>query len=359
MHGPVTRPARRSFPVALIGRCVLLLALTVLVVMQAPTVLSVLTTAADDALVANAGLLLAALGAAIASMVSFAAVRQRTLRAAGARISLAEATVVTYAAGAVHLTAPAGTVVSTGYAFRRLQRAGVRPAAIAYSLAVSGLACSVTLAAIAAAGFLVNGSAAGWGTILAATVGAAGVAAAALWAVRRPRSVARIAESVLVGTNRLLRRPPESGLISLQATVADLTQVRPSGRDWAVMTSAAAANWLLDLSCLWLCAQAVGVQVSPLALLTCYAVAMAGGGVSPLPGGLGVVDGVLVLGLTGAGAPLSAALGAVLIYRVIANGSVLVGGWTAVATRTARLGLARRAKGRDGADVPAGLPTTA
>lgn len=245
--------------------------------------------------------------------------------------------------------------MSTGYAFRRLQRAGARPAAIAYSLAVSGLVCSVTLAAVAGAGFLVNGSTAGWGAVVAGSAGAAGLAVVAVWAIRRPGSVARFAETLLVLVNRLFRRPPDWGLISLQATVADLTQVRPSGRDWAAMTAAAAANWLLDLGCLWMCAHAVGVPVSPLALLTCYAVAMAGGGVSPLPGGLGVVDGVLVLGLTGAGAPMSAALGAVLLYRVISNGSVLVGGWTAVATRSARLGLARRAESRAGGE-PAARP---
>lgn len=337
-----TRPAVRRFRPGLVGRCGLLIVLAVVMVLQAPAVLSVLVTAIDEALVANAGWLLAALTAAVASMVAFAVVRQRTLRVAGAPISLAEATAVSYAAGAVHLTAPAGTVVSTGYAFRRLQRSGVRPAAIAYSLAVSGLVCAVTLAGIAVAGFLVAGSAAGWGTIVAGSAGAVGVATAALWAVRRPDSVARVTESVLGWVNRLLRRPPDAGLITLRATVDDLTAVRPAGRDWVAVTVVAAVNWLLDLGCLWACAHAVGIDLSPLVLMTSYAVAMAGGGVSPLPGGLGVVDGVLVVGLTSAGAPLSAALCAVLLYRVVSNGSVIVGGWTAVAARTARLGLGRR-----------------
>ncbi len=328
-----TEQHRRLRPAVLI-RAVLLVGLAAVVAVQAPTVLTTLSSALQTALAGDAGWLIGALTAAVTSMVAFAWVRRHTLRVAGARIGLPEATAVSYAAGAVHLTAPAGTVVSTGYVFRRLQRDGVRPAAIAYSLAISGLVCTATLAAIGVAGFLVNGSTAGWTTIVAGSAGAAALAAGTLWVVRRPRSVERVAQSVLVRVNRLLRRPAEAGLISLRATLDDLTQVRPTGRDWLAVTAAATANWLLDLTCLWACAHAVGIQLSPWPLLTSYAVAMAGGGVSPLPGGLGVVDGVLVLGLTSAGAPLPAAVGAVLLYRVVSNGSVIVGGWAAVAART-------------------------
>lgn len=334
---PPTAPTRR-LPPAIAARGALLVTLVVAVWMQAPAAMSAVTAAAQQTLTADDRWLIGGLAAAAASMVAFGVLRQRTLRAAGTRVSLAEATAASYAAGAVHLTTPAGTVVSTGYLFRRLQRAGVKPAAIAYSLAVSGLLCSVTLAMIAVSGFLLNGSTAGWTTIAAGGVGAVGLAGVTLWAVRRPESAARAAQSTLRRVNRVLRRPPESGLITLRATFEDLRQVRPTGSDWATVTAAAAANWLLDLGCLWACAHALGVQVSPLVLLTGYAIAMAGGGVSPLPGGIGIVDGVLVFALTSAGAPLATALSAVLLYRALSNGNVIIGGWTTMAARMVRRG---------------------
>jgi len=43
-----------------------------------------------------------------------------------------------------------------------------------------------------------------------------------------------------------------------------------------------------------------------------------------VPGGLGVVETALILGLTTAGATLTAAVAAVLIYRILSLGSVVM-----------------------------------
>ena len=98
---------------------------------------------------------------------------------------------------------------------------------------------------------------------------------------------------------------------------------------------AATANWLLDGGCLWAGSHAVGLSIFPLALLTGYALAMAATGISPWPGGLGIVDIALAVSLTTAGAPTAVAVGAVLLYRLISIGSVIIGGWIAVATHHA------------------------
>jgi len=42
------------------------------------------------------------------------------------------------------------------------------------------------------------------------------------------------------------------------------------------------------------------------------------------PGGLGVVETARILGLTTAGAPLTVALAAVLVYRILSLGSVVM-----------------------------------
>ncbi len=290
--------------------------------------ISSLTSAAAAAAQASPAWLLAGLAATMASMVAFGALRQRTLSAANAHIALAEATSISYAAGAVHLTTPAGSVFSTAYAFRTLRERGLTPAAITFSLAVSGVISAVTLAALALTGIV--GGSTSWTVIVPGLAGAIGLGLGAGWAVRHPHVVAHPAEHVLRMVNRLLRRPVDAGVLSLQAAADDLAYVRPSGRDWLVSALAAGANWGLDLLCLWACAHAVGISVTPVALLGSYALAMAGAGASPLPGGVGIVDGVLSVGLTAAGAPVSLALGAVLLYRLLSSGSVIAFGWTTI-----------------------------
>ena len=63
---------------------------------------------------------------------------------------------------------------------------------------------------------------------------------------------------------------------------------------------------------------------------------MAAAGLSPLPAGIGVLDCALVLALTAAGATTPLALAAVLLYRVVSQGHVLLLGWSAVAARSTR-----------------------
>ena len=54
---------------------------------------------------------------------------------------------------------------------------------------------------------------------------------------------------------------------------------------------------------------------------------MAASGLSLLPGGLGTVDAALVVGLVAAGGPATAALSAVVLYRMISLVGVVVTGW--------------------------------
>ena len=339
---PATRPvdARVAGRRRRLGRWLRLALVTGVVVLLALDYRSVTTTLAAAvlrALGASTGWLLLAGALTLTSMIAFGLLRKRTLAAAGGRIGTREAVTISYAAGAIHLTAPGGVLLSTGYVFRRLQRRGLPPAAITWSLAISGVLSSATLVALGVAGFAV-GRASGSLAAFLPTLGLVLlVALAAVVVARRPDRVTDLVVRGLRATNRLLRRPADSGVLTVRATVADLLAIRPARLDWWVSVGAATANWLLDMLCLWACAHALGIAVEPWMLLTSYALAMAGAGVSPLPGGVGIVDGILVVALTaGAGAPAGAAVGAVLLYRVISLGSLLAAGWGAVGLQSLR-----------------------
>ncbi len=79
----------------------------------------------------------------------------------------------------------------------------------------------------------------------------------------------------------------------------------------------ASANWLLDATCLWLFIAAFGNFMSPVDVLVAYGLANVLAAIPITPGGLGVVEGVLIPTLHGFGASSNVALVAVLSYRLI------------------------------------------
>ncbi len=79
----------------------------------------------------------------------------------------------------------------------------------------------------------------------------------------------------------------------------------------------AAANWLLDAASLWVFVAAFGRLISPVDLLTAYGLANILAAIPITPGGLGVVEFVLVSMITGFGPTAGQALSAVLAYRAV------------------------------------------
>ncbi len=79
----------------------------------------------------------------------------------------------------------------------------------------------------------------------------------------------------------------------------------------------AAANWLLDAASLWVFVAAFSHFISPIDLLTAYGLANILAAVPITPGGLGIVEFVLVSMITGFGPTAGQALSAVLAYRAV------------------------------------------
>jgi len=304
--------------------------LTVEFVLVAPSVLAVAGSLTQSSL---AWLAVAAV-ATVASMVAFARVRQRMLGAAGVRVPLASSVAVSYAAGALNTTMPGGGVVSTAYTFRRIRGWGA-PAAIAtWCVAVTGLLATATLSVVGATGIILGGGTTGSFLQSAVEVTAvlllmAGIA----YLTSNPDRLAAPAGAVLRRVNQLRGRPAETGYARLSRLIDDLRVIRPSLRSWIDAWVLSLLNWVLDAACLAACCAAFGVQVSLPALLITYTAAMAATSLTPVPGGLGVVEAALMLGLTAAGAPWKAALAAVVVYRLLSVGSVALVGWGLIGAR--------------------------
>ncbi|HEY5148449.1 MAG TPA: flippase-like domain-containing protein, partial [Mycobacterium sp.] len=328
-------PGRRGWArIAKLGLGVLLVAmLTTELVLAGPTIAS----AAAELARSSAGWLAVAVVAALASMVAFAAVRRQTLRAAGVTVPLRTAVAVSYAAGAVHTTLPGGTVLSIAYAFRRLRSWGASTVVATWCLTVTGLLATATLAVIGLTGLLLGGS----GSVVPSVAEIAVVLVAMAGIVRLTRNPDRLglaAGHVLRWINRLRRRPAETGYAALATLIDDLQAIRPSRRAWLQAWVLSMLNWAFDAACLAACLAALGVHVGFAALLLTYTAGMAASSLTAVPGGLGVVEAALTLGLTTAGVPFTAALGAVLVYRILSLGGVVVIGWNVLAVQRLRSG---------------------
>jgi uncharacterized protein (TIRG00374 family) len=79
----------------------------------------------------------------------------------------------------------------------------------------------------------------------------------------------------------------------------------------------AAANWLLDAASLWVFVAAFSHFISPIDLLMAYGLANILAAIPITPGGLGVVEFVLVSMITGFGPTAGEALSGVLAYRAV------------------------------------------
>ena len=89
-------------------------------------------------------------------------------------------------------------------------------------------------------------------------------------------------------------------------------------------------NWILDAICLWLCFHAVSDQpINPAQVLLAFCAGMAAGTLTVIPGGLGIIDSALILGLVTGGVDIPTAIAAVVLYRIISFGFIIGIGWLA------------------------------
>jgi hypothetical protein len=286
------------------------------------------------------GWLLVAALAAAASMGVFAQLRRTLLRAAGFRVPVRAMVAAVLVANSVHATLPGGVAFSTGYTYRWMRGRGVSGPAATWSLAAGGLVSTAALLSLGVLGSLLAGSQAGWLQLALAVAGIVACTAAVRHLARHPRTAAAAGRGLLRLVNAVRRRPSATGTDALDGLLAELKLVRPRGRDWTVASGYSLLNWAFDAACLAACAAALGLHGLTLPLLlVAYTAGMATSGVSPLPGGLGVVDAALVLTLVAGGIPAAAALPAVVLYRLVSLVGMVGAGWLVCAVQQVRHGL--------------------
>ncbi|WP_250002392.1 YbhN family protein [Actinoplanes sp. M2I2] len=270
----------------------------------------------------------AALAAELMSMGTYARMQRALLRGAGTKVSMKRHVATAYAAHSLSATLPGGPVFSTTFNFQQLRRFGVSPAVASWCIALSGVLSAGALVVIGAVGGLLARNTGSWHSLVGYAVGAVVVAFGVRQLAEHPQLLDRPVRALLGGVNRVRRRPPGHGHDRLLGFVGQLREVRVRPASFALAVVLALLNWLFDAFCLWLCCVAVGAgDVSPVSLVIAYCAGMAAASVPIVPGGLGVVDAALVLGLVAGGLVSSLAVAAVVLYRLISFGFIIGLGW--------------------------------
>jgi uncharacterized membrane protein YbhN (UPF0104 family) len=266
--------------------------------------------------------------AELASMGTYARMQRALLRGAGTRVSIGRHVATAYAAHSLSATLPGGPVFSTTFSFQQMRRFGASAAAASWCVALSGTLSTGAVVVIGAAVGLLARHAGSWHTLAGYAVAALLIAVAVRLLAEHPHWLDRPVRTLLGGVNRVRRRPPEHGHDKLLGFVHQLREIRVHPASFAIAALLAVLNWLFDALCLWLCCVAVGAtRINAVNLVIAYCAGMAAASVPIIPGGLGVVDGALILGLVTGGLPSATAVAGVVLYRLISFGFIIGAGW--------------------------------
>ena len=295
---------------------VIALALIVLAI-EAALVRDQLSKAWMSLLSANWWWVLAAVAAAMLSMHSFAQIQRTLLRSAGVVVHQWRSEAAFYAGNALSTTMPGGPVLSATFVYRQQRRWGASPVVASWQLVMSGALQVVGLALLGLGGAFLLGAKNNPFSLLFTLGGFVALLLLAQAVATRPELIDGIGVRVLGWVNSARGKPPGAGLVKWRETLDQLESVSLNRRELAVAFSWSLFNWVADVACLAFAAYAAGGKPSLAGLTVAYAAARAVGSIPLMPGGLLVVEAVLVPGLVSSGMTLPNAISAMLIYRLV------------------------------------------
>jgi putative heme transporter len=271
--------------------------------------------------------LLASAVAAGASMHSFAQIQRTLLRSAGVDVKQWRSEAAYYAANSLSTTLPGGPVISATFLLRQQRRWGASTVVASWQLVMSGVLQAVGLALLGLGGAFFLGAKNNPFSLLFTLGGFIALLLLGQAVASRPELIDGIGLRVLSWINSVRGRPVDTGLDKWREMLTQLESVSLGRRDLTVAFSWSLFNWIADVACLGFAAYAAGDNVSVAGLTVAYAAARAVGTIPLMPGGLLVVEAVLVPGLVSSGMSLPNAISAMLIYRLISWLLIAAIGW--------------------------------
>ena len=261
------------------------------------------------------------------SIVAFAALQRRLLRAGQVEIPMTTLTGITFAGNAIQNSLPAGPVFSAVFAFRQFHTRGADDILAGWTLVGTAALSQISvvlLALIGLAGASGTGSALNLVGVLLGLM-AITIVLVAVWT--RREAILRHLVKPLKLVQRFFHRPKGDPHQILADLISRTNAITPTRTDWIMLWALAMANWLLDVCCLVAAFFAVGADVPWRALMLAYGASQLAASLPITPGGLGVVEGSLIIGLVAYGGGEEATVAAVLVYRLLSFWALLPVGY--------------------------------
>jgi uncharacterized protein (TIRG00374 family) len=221
------------------------------------------------------------------------------------------------ALGVSHLL-PGGAASSTGLRYRLLHDGGLPPQDAAVGMAVQGVGSTLVLAALLWFSLIVSIPLLGFHPVYvtAAIIGAIimGVVFLAIYLRSHDEGPSSgVVRSLIERLPRRIRGRVERGF---EASAAQLHQLLTDRRGLWISAAWSVGNWGLDAASLWVFLAAYGHKVNPDGLLLAYALANLVAVLPISPGGIGVIEGVLIPSIVGFGTPRAVAVLGVVSWRL-------------------------------------------
>lgn len=219
----------------------------------------------------------------------------------------------------VNHVVPGGAATTAAVNYRLLGHAGVPAGEISFALGTQAIGSAVVLNVILWLALVISIPRSGFQPIYA-TVAAIGVVLIALF------SAAVIAalkgrEDFAAWVARLLSHLPgvsERQVLDVMVNLVNQVSTLARDRDrLRLVVGMAGANWLLDAAALWVMLTAFGPHPRVVGLLVAYGLANVMAVIPISPGGLGVIEAVLIPTLVGFGTPRAQAAVGVVAYRLV------------------------------------------
>ena len=278
-------------------------------------------------LTADPGWVLAAVVAAMASMHSFAQIQRTLLRSAGVRVRQWRSEAAFYAGNALSTTMPGGPVLSATFIYRQQRMWGATPVIASWQLVMSGVLQAVGLALLGLGGAFLLGASKNPLSLIFTLGGFVALLVLAQSVAANPQQIDGIGVRVLSWVNSVRNKPADTGLTKWRELLEQLESVSLGRRALGTAFGWSLFNWVADVACLAFAAYAAGGHPSLAGLTVAYAAARAVGAIPLMPGGLLVVEAVLVPGLVSSGMTLASAISAMLIYRLVSWIFISAIGW--------------------------------
>ena len=266
----------------------------------------------------NPYLLASALGFEIAAFLAYARLTQLLIPAEH-RPHLGTTFGAVMASTGVNHVVPGGAAATAAVNYRLLGRAGVPNNELGFALGTQAIGSAVVLNVILWVALVVSIPVSGFHPLYAtaAAVGAVliGLFSAAVVLLLRGRDTLAGRVAALLG--RFPRLEPEKVRRTMLRLSEQLDELRSDRERLGLVLAYAAANWLLDAAALWVAMSAFGPRPSVIGLLVAYGLANVMAAIPISPGGLGIIEAILIPTLVGFGSSRAQASIGVVVYRLV------------------------------------------